>query len=80
MVVYISSAVVLKIHKCLFICFVLLAEQAAIIPCTAMTDWSLQWECECYCDARTEILDIRQKHSVHHRVQNKYLLCGCNCA
>jgi len=42
---------VLKTPKHVFICFVLFAEQTAIIPCTAVTDWSLQWECECYCDA-----------------------------
>jgi len=58
MVVYIPSAVVLKTQKRLFICFLLFAEQTAIIPFTAMTDVSLQWECECYCDARNEILDI----------------------
>ena len=57
MIVYIPSALVLKTHKRLFICFVLFAEQTAIIPCTAMTDGSLQWECECYCDARNEFLD-----------------------
>jgi len=54
MVVYIPFAVVLKTHKRLFICFVLFAEQRAIILCTAMTDWYLQWVCECYCDARNE--------------------------
>jgi len=58
MVVYIPPAVVLKTYKRLFICFVLFAEQTAIIPCTAMTGGSLQWGCECYCDARNEILDI----------------------
>jgi len=80
MVVYIPSAVVLKTHKRLFICFVLFAEQTAIIPCTAMTDGSLQWECECYCVARNEFLDTCQKNSVLQGVQNKYLSCGCNCA
>jgi len=50
MVVYIPSAVVLKTPERVSICFVLFAEQTAIIPCTAVTDWSLQWECECYCD------------------------------
>jgi hypothetical protein len=42
MVVYIPSAAVLKTPKRVFICFVLFAEQTAIIPCTAVTDWSLQ--------------------------------------
>ena len=54
MAVYIQSVVVLKTHKTVFICFLFFAEQTAIIPCTAITDWSLQRECECYCDTRTE--------------------------